>query len=465
MSPPAGQTSTGHAAGQRPHQRPVAAVGDHEVAARHRLGVGHPRHEHGVGRRRARRAEIAITRTGSSASPSRHASSSRCEGSCDVEVATSTTGPSPVDRRRRPARPAPTSAARPPASTTATRADTRAAGTSRPWSATARAPCGVHGSGPSPSRARQSLYSRRPCSSPISTSPVGLPPERPPDPRARQPRADRERREARRQVGHDVRDERRHRARPRARRRAPARASGCPRRRRRARTTRTNSRVDARRHAPPPRTASAAARAWGRPGTRARPRTSSRRPRPARASVCHVSIPTSCPRATSSAPSASTGNAWPGSPNAPSRTLTPGPARTPRPSARPTGARRGARRAPTRARRRSARRARPRASTALAHEAARDHLGLGARRAARRRSPRASATGARTGSRDGRRLERRTLGGAGNRLQVGLPERDRGDDPTPSSTTRAQRSGARKLSAQPGGDVGRLPARRAPTRR
>ena len=96
-----GHDDHGAAAGQRPRERAVAAVADDDVAARHRARVGEPVDEARV--RRARRparpaaggSTTASTRTGASARPASVARSSRCDGSCEVDGATSTSGPSP----------------------------------------------------------------------------------------------------------------------------------------------------------------------------------------------------------------------------------------------------------------------------------------------------------------------------------------------------------------------------------
>ena len=94
MSPAAGQTSTG-----TPHASARASVPCPPwVTTRSHSGIVSAYDIHGTSTALAgagRGSEIAITRTGSSASPSRHASSRRCDGSCEVEVATSTTGPRP----------------------------------------------------------------------------------------------------------------------------------------------------------------------------------------------------------------------------------------------------------------------------------------------------------------------------------------------------------------------------------
>ena len=113
---------------------------------------------------------MAITRTRAPASPSSAARSIRCSGSCAVDGATSTTGPSPGG-----------GATCSPGGSHISGPTTRSHGSQRrgysscgsvPISVSAReSPLWRPGSGGSPSRARQSLYSRRPCSSPFATTP------------------------------------------------------------------------------------------------------------------------------------------------------------------------------------------------------------------------------------------------------------------------------------------------------
>ena len=127
---------------QRPRHGPVAAVGDHEIAVRHRLGVGHPRDQHGVRGSRARRV-VADRDHAHRARP--RGPPGRRPGAGETGPATSRSRPA-RPARRRPAgppavRPAPTASAPRSAPTVAMRADTRAAGTSRPSSASARARC------------------------------------------------------------------------------------------------------------------------------------------------------------------------------------------------------------------------------------------------------------------------------------------------------------------------------------
>ena len=158
----------------------MAAVEHDDVAQRHRLARrrarGRARRSRAPGsappaRGRCRwRSPARARRRG----PSSAARSSACAGSCDVEGATSTTGPRPAAARRaRPA--APTAAARRPAATAPSAAGTRAGGACRPASARARARCGRHGSGPSPRRRAASRCTRaRPCSSAAhDEAPVG----------------------------------------------------------------------------------------------------------------------------------------------------------------------------------------------------------------------------------------------------------------------------------------------------
>ena len=145
------------------------------------------------------------------------------------------------------------------------------------------------------------------------------------------------------------------------------------------------------------------ARAWGRPGTPARRRRSSPRPRRAPASAATSrSRPRGRARRARS-PSARTGNAWPGSPKAPSRTLTAGLART-RPSRSPTHgchSRAAVPLPPAGAVEllggRAVRRPQP-----LAHVPARDHLRLGPLHQRAGDALAASATGARTRARRAR---------------------------------------------------------------
>ena len=101
MSPPAGQTTTGAAARQRAHERAVAAVRHDDVGRRHRARVGQPRHEHARCRGRRPAVGLAAVVGGDHAhrraAPARRAprAAGACSGSCAVEGATSTTGPSP----------------------------------------------------------------------------------------------------------------------------------------------------------------------------------------------------------------------------------------------------------------------------------------------------------------------------------------------------------------------------------
>ena len=113
---------------------------------------------------------MAITRTGAVARPARAARSIRCSGSCAVEGATSTTGPSPGG-----------GSTRSPGGSQSSGPTTRSHGSQRrgysscgsvPTSVSARErPVCTPASGGRPSRARQSLYSRRPCSRPFATTP------------------------------------------------------------------------------------------------------------------------------------------------------------------------------------------------------------------------------------------------------------------------------------------------------
>ena len=214
------------AGGQRPRERPVAAVGDHEVAARHRLArrTSTARAPRSRARRVAR--SIAITRTGSSASPSRHAPQQRAAtGPATSTVATSTTGPSPgrrLDERparlpqQRPDDPRP----RRPRARVLELRERR-----RPSSATRESPVCVHGSGAEP----------EPRAAVVVLAPPLLEPDRRPRGRsgatARAPTRVRGSRapienggKPGRQVGMHVRDDASPPARPRARRPAPARA-------------------------------------------------------------------------------------------------------------------------------------------------------------------------------------------------------------------------------------------------
>ena len=105
MSPAAGRDDDGAAARQRAHERPVPAVADDDVAARHRARVGHPLDEPRVRRRRARavagssgrRFQVASTRTRRRPpSPVERGAQQACAGRPARSTgATSTSGPSP----------------------------------------------------------------------------------------------------------------------------------------------------------------------------------------------------------------------------------------------------------------------------------------------------------------------------------------------------------------------------------
>ena len=230
MSPPAGQMTTGQPLVSARTRVPWPPWRDDEVAGGHRLRVGQPGNEHGVGRRRgsggdgSRPFQVAITRTGSRGQAGQRGAQQPVLGVLggggrdqhDRAVARA------AGRRARPA--APTSAGRRRAARTASRAGTRARGAWPRASARATGPCGRTaaaagraGRGTRCSRAGPAR-ARSPRAGPQARQNAR------PDRRPGQPRADRVRREARRQVRMDVGDQRGERARPRARR--PARARG-----------------------------------------------------------------------------------------------------------------------------------------------------------------------------------------------------------------------------------------------
>ena len=306
----------------------MAAVRDDQVAGRHRLRVGEPRHQHRVARdARSRRLRLAAV-VGRD-HPHALVREPRQRGAQQPVLA----GPAPSRARRaRPGRRRAAASTRSPGGSHSSGPTTRShAGQSRGYSSCGsvatsvserESPVWTHGSGPSPSRARQSLYSRRPCSRPRATSRSVCAPQRPPGAGARQPRADRVRREARRQVRMHVRDERRHRH---ALELGGQRGGGREDVRHRDVRRRTSAPPAASRAppAPRPRTASAAARGVGNTwysGAAANVIPAASAGSCQRRQVCSA---TSCPRATSASPRASIGNACPGSPKAPSRTLKP----------------------------------------------------------------------------------------------------------------------------------------------
>ena len=99
MSPPAGETTT-----RQPHDRArISVPWPPCVTTRSQAGIVREYDSHGTTTAFAgagsdggsRPFQVAITRTGSSASPSSAARSSRCDGSWAVDGATSTTGPEP----------------------------------------------------------------------------------------------------------------------------------------------------------------------------------------------------------------------------------------------------------------------------------------------------------------------------------------------------------------------------------
>ena len=391
---PAGRARHHRAAGrERAHQRPVAAVADDHVAQRHRLRVGQPRHQHGV------RAAPSIGAGGSRpfvgrdhahrlVAPARPAprAAAGARGSCEVDGATSTTGPSPGggstrspggSHMQRPDH------AHPRLGQRARVLELRER--RRPASARARAPLWTYGSGASPSRARASLYSSRPCSSAARTKRRSARRHSArPSARARQPRADRVDREARRRRA----GRRAGRASPRGTPSSSAASAGAGRedvrhRRRRARTRASNGRVSPRR---PHRRLVRLQRLVRRREHLVLRRRRERHPRRldglAPASPRLAAPPRARARPARS-PSAIIGNAWPGSPKAPRKRPLKRPARpraaaaragprTSTPSARPSACRRP-------------RRGRPRAARARtsARPAQRD-----ACRSARRAAPR-----------------------------------------------------------------------------
>ena len=137
MSPPGRADHHRAAAGERAHQRPVAAVGHDQVARRHRLRVRQPRHQHGVlgtetggsGSRPLQRRDHAYAlvgepRQGGPQEPVLRVLRRRRGDEHHRAVAGRR-----VDRARQAA---PTAGARPRAATPASRAGTRAAAASRP---------------------------------------------------------------------------------------------------------------------------------------------------------------------------------------------------------------------------------------------------------------------------------------------------------------------------------------------
>ena len=219
MSPPAGQTHDRAAARQRAHQRPVAAVGrrrgrrpassaSRTATARARRSPA--RRPAAPARARCRSRSRAPARR---ARPASAARSSRCERILRRRRRDQHDRAG-ARRRRRRARPAGSHSSGP---TTAQPRRPRARVLElrqrrRPASASARARCGRHGSGASPSRARQSLYSRAPLLEPERDQRVGRAATaraRPPS-AAAAPRSSTAGTPARRSGIH-VRDERRHR--------------------------------------------------------------------------------------------------------------------------------------------------------------------------------------------------------------------------------------------------------------
>ena len=211
---------------------------------------------------------VAITRTGAPARPSSAARSRECEGSCEVEGATSTTGPLPRRRVDALARRLPLQRADHlhPRLPVARVLELR----QRPHQRQLARQRGVH--------ERQRLQPQPPprlvvlvapfLQRPLHEAPVAPAPQRPARRGPRQPRADRVDRVAVGDERVDVRHERRqrHALELRGQRRAGREDVGDRDvgRERSARTA--GSRAPP---APPPRRASAACPAWGRPGTRA----------------------------------------------------------------------------------------------------------------------------------------------------------------------------------------------------
>ena len=101
MSPTARAAQHRRPRAKRPRHRPVPPVADHQRRLRHHLRVGEPidhdrvRRRIWPGRPARGRFVVATTRTGSSASASSAARTSRSSGSCAVLGATSTSGVSP----------------------------------------------------------------------------------------------------------------------------------------------------------------------------------------------------------------------------------------------------------------------------------------------------------------------------------------------------------------------------------
>ena len=181
----------------------------------------------GVGRRgaieRLRRRSRSRARARRRGRRARRAAS-RCERSCDVDGATSTTGSVARRRRRRRGPAAPTAAARRRAATTARRAGTRAAGTS-PTSVSAReSPVCTYGSGAEPEPRAAVVVLAPPLLEPARDQRGRSAPQRARPTRVRGSRAPIENGgKPGGSVGMHVRDERRHRHAARAPRPAPAR--------------------------------------------------------------------------------------------------------------------------------------------------------------------------------------------------------------------------------------------------
>src|SRR3954447_7370250 len=293
---------------------------------------------------------IAITRTGSSARPSSAARTSRPSRSCEVEGATSTTGSEPSTGET--SGPGGSHISGPTIRTHGSQSRGYSSCGSAPTSVSERDnPVWTDGNGPSPRRARVSLYSCRPCSSPRATT-------RSVDRQSAVPNAVRGSRAPienggnpggtiGNRCGTNVATGTSH---------SSAARAGA--------TVSTSETATSGANARTKGTVSCAARTAASYGFSGRSRVgntwysgAAENVMPASTAASdhflHVWIATWCPASTRADPSASIGNACPGSPNAPRRTFI-APSRTPRPRRRPSRATCGARRVPTRATRTTA---------------------------------------------------------------------------------------------------------------
>ena len=153
---------------------------------------------------------MAITRTGAPASPASAARSSACSGVLRGRRGDQHDGPVAGRRGDALAPAAPTAAARRPAATAPSGAGTRAAAASPTSVSSRESPVWSPGSGASPSRARQSLYSSPALLEPLARRAGRTRATPAAERRARQPRADRVGREAGRRPRMHVRDQRGH---------------------------------------------------------------------------------------------------------------------------------------------------------------------------------------------------------------------------------------------------------------